>query len=405
MQGFFSQSELLKPRPRLSFSPKCGLCKLNKGCKTPKMPYSGEGKKKILVIGEAPGALEDKRGIQFVGKSGQRLERELKAQGINFRKDCWVTNACRCRPPENKTPTSEQISACRSLVFKEIEELKPNLILLFGNSAAECVLGHIWKEDGNFTLNKWTDWIIPCREPNSWINVNYHPSYLERKKKEPLLDLLFRRNLKKALTKTDKPWTTIPDYESKIDIVYKSSEVIKLLKDIKDGEVAFDYETNCIKPETPGAEIVCCSICINGTKTFSFPWSNQIIEPFIDFLKNPVKKISGNLKFEERWSRCLLKTKVRGWHWDTVLAAHILNNATGVTSVKFQSFVRLGLPPYNEHIEPYLDLTKKGKLNRIHEININDLLLYCGIDSLVEYKLMKLQKKEMEQWDKKLKKS
>jgi uracil-DNA glycosylase len=402
-QGFFSQSELLKPRPRLSFSPKCGACKLNKGCKSPKMPYSGEGRKKILIVGEAPGSVEDLKGIQFVGKAGQRLEQELKSQGINLRKDCWVTNACRCRPKDNKTPNSIQISACRSLLFKEIEKLQPNLILLFGSSAAESVLGYLWKESGEFTLSKWSDWIIPCREPNSWISVNYHPSYLEREQ-NPLLNLLFRRNLKKALLKkTDKPWKDIPNYENEIDLIYKSSEVIKLLKDIKGDKVAFDYETNCIKPETPGAEIVCCSICIDGKKTFSFPWNNSIIEPFIDFLKSPVKKISGNLKFEERWSRYLLKTKVNNWYWDTVLAGHILNNATGVTSVKFQSFVRLGLPPYNEHIEPYLELTKKGKLNRIREININDLLLYCGIDSLVEYKLMELQRKEMEIWDKKLK--
>lgn len=401
MQGFFSQSEMTV-KSKLSFSPKCGACGLSKGCLSPKMKYSGKGEKKILIIGEAPGAYEDEKGIQFIGKAGQKLKEELKRLGINMRRDCWITNAIRCRPPKNETPDTTKIDACRTLLFKEIEELQPVNILLFGATAAQAVLGYVWKEDSKFTMSKWTGWNIPSQKPNCWISVNYQPSYLNRKNSD-LSELLFRENLKSALKNREYPWGGVPDYSKEIEIVYKSNMICSLLKSIQNGIIAFDYETNCIKPETLGAQIHSCAIS-NGKRTFAFPWSDSIIESFLEVMKNPnVKKIAGNIKFEERWTWGLYKTRVKGWLWDTILAAHVLNNATGITSVKFQSFVRLGLPPYNEHLEAYLEAPKGKKLNRIREINTEDLLTYNGIDSLVEYKIAKLQKKEMDSWDRRLK--
>jgi len=399
--GFFTPSELNQNRKVLYHSSQCGSCGLFRLCKNPKMKYTGEGRKKILVIGEAPGADEDKVNEQFVGKAGKRLKHELKLQWIDFFRDCWKTNAIRCHPPDNIKPDSKQIACCRPALFAEIEQLKPASILLFGNVAAKAVLGHIWDEGDKYEMSVWTDWIIPNRKPNSWISVHYHPSYLERQK-DGLLDLLFRQHLKQALKKKKRPWETIPNYENEIELIYKDKDVHLFIKDIikylfkRPGLLSFDYETNCLKPEYKGAEIVSCSICWQGIKTAAFPWTEKAADNMSVLLQSKHKKITSNIKFEERWTRYMLGHRVRNWDWDTMLAAHALNNSTGITGLKFQSFVQLGMPAYDKHIEPYLQASKGQHINRIQEIPLKDLLIYNGMDSLYAYKIATMQKRRID---------
>ena len=398
-QGFFTPLELNRKKAQaLGNSNKCGACGLFRQCESPKMKFHGKGLKKILAIGEAPGGEEDEKNEQFVGKAGKRLERELKPHGIILNRDCWKTNALRCRPPGNKTPNSKQIRYCRPALFSEIKRLKPEHILLFGGTAAEAVLGHIWK-GGSYSLERWTDWVIPLQEFNCWVSVLYHPSYLLRKSDE-LLNVIFRRVLKKALQKRGRPWNPVPDYENEIDVIYKPSQVVKALQNIKT-TFAFDYEANCLKPEYPGARIYSCSVS-DGKHTYAYPWIGEAIEATSIILRKPIPKIASNIKFEERWTRFFLGHGVRGWNWDTMLAAHTLNNATGVSGLKFQSFVKLGLSPYNLHIEPYLRNVKGQYLNRIHEIPLQNLLIYNGMDSKLEHIISVIQKGEA-QWQKKKK--
>lgn len=98
------------------------------------------------------------------------------------------------------------------------------------------------------------------------------------------------------------------------------------------------------------------------------------------------------MKFEERWTVAKLGCKVRGWHWDTMLAAHILDNRSGITSLKFQAFVHLGISDYDSHISPFLYSKHPNETNRIDQVDDKSLLLYNGLDSLLEYLIMKKQK-------------
>ena len=391
-QGFFTLTEPNKSKPKLRHSTYCGACGLHKYCQSPRMKYTGQGKKKILVVGEAPGAEEDKRNEQFVGKAGQRLKYELKKCGISLHADCWKTNAVRCHPIGNATPNSKQIRYCRPALFAEIKKLNPHSILLFGGVAADAVLGHLWNDGNSFTVAKWTDWLIPHQELNCWISVHYHPSHLERVH-DDLTDLLFRKHLKKAVKKKKRPWKTVPNYQDEIELIYKPSDVFLALADMNK-VCAFDYETNCLKPEYEGAEIVSCAFS-DGERTFAFPWSSDIVAEGVSIMlkSRSTKKIASNLKFEERWTRHFLKHRVHNWDWDTMLAAHVLNNATGVTGLKFQSFVQLGQSQYGKHIEPYLKSSKGQHINRIREIPLKDLLVYNGMDALLEFQLAKLQKR------------
>ena len=377
-QGFFSISELNTSKPKLRHSNYCGACGLYKHCQSPKMTYKGEGHKKILVVNAFP------------DKNEKRLQYELKKCGINLNADCWKTNAIRCRPKNDKTPDSKQITHCRPALFAEIKKLQPHSILLFGSVATESVLGHLWSDGGTFSMNKWTDWIIPHQELNCWISAHYQPSYLEQQKSD-LLDVLFRKHLKKVLKKKKRPWKTIPNYQDEIEVIYKPSQVVKALQGF-DSIFAFDYEATCLKPEYEGAEIVSCSVS-DGKRTYAYPWIGDAILATDKLLKSNIKKIASNMKFEERWTRYFLKHRVRNWDWDTMLAAHVLNNATGITGLKFQAFVQLGQSQYDKHIEPYLKSSKGQHLNRIREIPLKDLLVYNGMDSRLEHKLATLQKR------------
>jgi hypothetical protein len=105
--------------------------------------------------------------------------------------------------------------------------------------------------------------------------------------------------------------------------------------------------------------------------------------------------VTGNCKFEDRWSKRILGVDVKGWWHDTMLAAHVLDNRGGISSIKFQAFVLLGQPDYDSSIKEYLKSRDPGGygLNRVKQAPIKPLLQYCGMDSLLEYLVAKKQKK------------
>jgi len=96
----------------------------------------GEGNPQanIMFIGEAPGKEEDKQGRPFVGRAGQLLNRTLEKLGLR-REDVFITNVVKCRPPENRTPTQEEIQKGKQLLNKEIEVIEPKAICALGSTA------------------------------------------------------------------------------------------------------------------------------------------------------------------------------------------------------------------------------------------------------------------------------
>jgi uracil-DNA glycosylase len=397
--GFFSESRLTQTRKPLPLLPRCGDCGLYyKGCESPKMPVSGAGRRGILVVGEAPGADEDKEGVQFVGRTGKKLRTKLQQLGLSPNQDCWFTNALICRPPGNKIKNQKMVDWCRPNLLKTIDRLKPKVIVLLGRTAVKSLIGWLWKEDIG-EIARWVGWRIPSQRLNAWVCPTWHPSYLVRQEREdPVLEMLWGSHLKAAVSKTDRPWKTLPDYEAKVDVLADPEEVEVYLSQVKNGLVAFDLETNMLKPDSDRAKIVCCSVCINGKETFAFPWVKRTEQAMKRLLRSKtIGKIASNMKFEDRWTRAKLGIEVRNWDWDTMLAAHVLDNRHLISSVKFQAFVQLGQEPWNTHIEPFLKAEGKGGYseNRIDECDLYDLMKYCAMDSLLEYRVMTLQKRRL----------
>lgn len=386
--GFFTESE--KQSKRQSSVPACGTCKLNKGCITPKMQATGEGRRGVLVVAEAPGQAEDEQGRQLIGDAGQLLRKHMKQLGWSLDRDCWKTNAVCCRPPKNRTPSDSEIEACRPNVIETIKERRPRVILLLGGSAVKSVIGSVWSDVGQ--IGRWAGLQIPCRR--SWLCPTWHPSYVLRDEKNAALSLLFHQHLESALLLDDP---APPPPKCSPELIYDPEQAAATIRRFADLDVpvAFDYECDRLKPDHPDARVVCCSIS-DGEQTIAFPWVGEAVVAAGEFLHSKTPKIGWNIKFEERWTRRLFGRGVRNWVWDGMQAAHVLNNQSGITSLKFQAFVRLGVPYYASTVDGYFKSPSSNEANQIRKADLGDLMRYCGQDSFYTHTIGVRQMKEME---------
>ncbi|NPA23845.1 MAG: uracil-DNA glycosylase [Crenarchaeota archaeon] len=104
-------------------------------------PVPGEGKldAEIMIVGEAPGEKEDEQGRPFVGPAGQLLTRILNSLGVS-REQVYITNIVKCRPPENRDPTPEEIRSCLPYLIRQIQIIKPKVIICLGRHSAREIL-------------------------------------------------------------------------------------------------------------------------------------------------------------------------------------------------------------------------------------------------------------------------
>ena len=156
----------------------------------------GNPNSKIMIVGEGPGANEDKEGFPFVGRAGQLLDKMLNA--INLSRDnVYITNVVNYRPPENRKPTDEEVKRYLPFLKKHIEIIRPKIILLLGSTAMNAILSNtdvISKMRG-----KWYE--IEINDLKLYSIVSFHPAYLLRQpdqKKLSWIDLkMIRDRLKK----------------------------------------------------------------------------------------------------------------------------------------------------------------------------------------------------------------
>lgn len=388
---FFSSDEVQTNIIKNGRTLGCPACKLYKYAESSKMDPYGNFKKKIMVIGEAPGAIEDAKGKPFQGKTGRRLQRVLLELGIDLFDDCISLNAINCHPKDNRTPTPHEIDCCRiEKVESAIIKYKPKVIIALGNSALQSLIGDKWKKDVG-GISKWRGFVIPDHDYKCWIAPTYHPSFVERDGGKAI-ETIWKQDLRNAIDHANKQFPG------------RINANIKIIKDLKKLEnfnmlsfIAFDYETTGLKPHAKGQRIVSCSIATSpeDVVTFMIPDTLYGRRPLLKLLSDPqVGKRAHNMKYEEAWTRVRLRTKVKNWEWDSMLAAHLLDNRPGITGLKFQTYVNFGVPDYSSEIEPYLQGEKKNanSLNKIQElIKTKDgqlkLLHYNAWDSIYEYNL------------------
>ncbi|GMO41282.1 MAG: uracil-DNA glycosylase [Termitinemataceae bacterium] len=164
-----TKSQILKEIAEKIIS--CNACDL---AHTRIMTVPGEGVPHplALIIGEGPGAAEDQSGRPFVGEAGQLLDRMLEPIGLSRTKNCFIANIVKCRPPGNRDPLPQEITACDAFLQKQIDVLKPKVIVALGNVPSKTLLNTekgITKIRGCWTLYNGIPFL-----------PTYHPSYLLR---------------------------------------------------------------------------------------------------------------------------------------------------------------------------------------------------------------------------------
>ena len=115
---------------------KCDLCKT----RTNSVPGKGNFRSDVVFVGEAPGRNEDKSGEPFVGVAGKKLGLALENAGIS-RDEVYITNVVKCRPPNNRVPSTIERNTCKHYLKQEISIIKPKIICILGNTAFNSILG------------------------------------------------------------------------------------------------------------------------------------------------------------------------------------------------------------------------------------------------------------------------
>jgi DNA polymerase len=160
----------------------CTRCALHKGRN--KIVFAdGDENARLMFVGEGPGADEDAQGLPFVGRAGQLLNNMISAMGLK-REQVYIANIVKCRPPGNRTPEPEEANTCTPFLFRQIDVVRPQVIVALGATAATYLLGHrqpLAGLRGRVHAFRGTQLI-----------VTYHPAFLlrdPRQKKEAWADL------------------------------------------------------------------------------------------------------------------------------------------------------------------------------------------------------------------------
>ena len=162
----------------------CHLCQLSKS-RTNVVFGEGNEKAQLMFVGEGPGATEDATGRPFVGRAGELLTKMIENVLYIKRSEVYIANIVKCRPPNNRTPTPTEALTCRPYLLKQIEIIKPKLIVALGSTA------YRYLTNDNTPISKIRGNIIDLKDFS--LIATYHPSYLLRNpsaKKEAYVDML-----------------------------------------------------------------------------------------------------------------------------------------------------------------------------------------------------------------------
>lgn len=321
---------------------------------------------KVMIIGEAPGANEDRQGIPFIGESGRILRNELKRNGLL--EQTYITNVVKCRPPKNRTPTAAEIKACRPYLEEEISKLDPGYVITAGVPATKTLFR------GKAKINQFHGEIIKNpKVPYIGMPV-FHPAYTLRdpSKLPAFQDDIARlaRLVSGGLRDDTVNWSVVR--KGNLDTFIREFEAAP--------RFAFDCETSGLFPFDPQGYITAIGIAFDH-KTWVIPgfmhpeYQQFSHSPFVHgnalrrlmqllfFIAHRDNKqtFAQNGKFDNKWMRC----KFGGsFHltFDIMLAHHVLDeNLSHDLSTMVRSF--LDEPEYDIPLGDKQGKSKKPMLN------------------------------------------
>lgn len=330
-------------------------------------------------------------------------KKEFEKFGISLIKDCICMSAvlCPCKKVGEK-----HIESCRPLIIEKIKKISPKIIFLHGMEAVQSLIGHRWEKSMG-DISKWRGWVIPDQEIGCYIVPLFSPNFLLNSGGKSGEFSVWRNDIKRAISYLEKNlFMKRGNDESGLKLLIQDdNEALRTyIKQVvtKKYETAFDYETTGKKPQAKGHRIVSVSIYCKELGGIAFLLNEGTKRIFSFYLKSDTPKTAHNMKFEYMWSVVCLGI-APSFSFDTMISSHQLDNREGVTGLKFQTYVRIGVIGYEKDMQEYMESKKSegsNAFNRIEELlkskeGIKKLLLYNALDSLYQYELKKIHAKEI----------
>lgn len=334
---------------------------------------SGSAKSRIMLIGEAPGEAEERTGKVFSGRAGQELDKMLERAGLH-RSQLYVTNAVKCRPPENRTPERWEAKVCADeYVTREIEEIDPTHVLLLGNAALTAVA----KKSG-ITKHRGVRLEVSGQPSSRTIMAAFHPAYALR---NPGVYPILQEDIRRFARAIKGEFQVVPVKVKYVATVKGLRAVIRLLQEAPAGTVvSYDVE-NRFGPWHPDWSIQCLGISLDGKTAYVIPLHHP---------KSPFRKSWKRLLLHLREALTrgdLILTAQNGKHdnvqlagagiflrhnFDVMLAAHLLDE-NRPKNLGFLSQTYLGADVYKGMVETKPDKILSVPIKRLCEYNGYDV--------------------------------
>lgn len=376
-----------------SLNPNCKRCGLWETAGTVCVAGDGPKDADLIVIGEAPGAAEAKTGRPFMGESGQILRGELKKNGLL--RNSYITNVVKCRPPANRTPTTEEIKACKKYLDAELMEIDPKFVMTVGVPATKVMFR------GKARINQFHGELIDMKPVAPMCRKNpigmptFHPAYTMR---DPSKLPGFQNDIKRLakVTRGEKK-----DSGISWNIVRRGNFVDFIKEFTLAPEFAFDLETSGLFPHDCNGYITAIGIAL-PTRTWVIPgfmhpdfasagvgpWRRgdalgMLVRLLCQIQRHTNKKAyAWNGKFDNGWLWIYCKDKFR-LTFDGMLASHTLNeNTANDLTSNCRDF--LDVPEY--------DIPLKIKQGKSDTPMVN--FKYCADDATYTLQLAKIFQKK-----------
>lgn len=252
----------------------CELCPLHEYTDRVCVMGSGDPQSRVMIVGEAPGGNEEKTGVVFSGAAGQLLNKCLERAGLS-RDELYVTNAVKCRPPENRKPERFEAKICAdTYLTREIEEVRPTHILLLGNQALQAVA-----RKSGITKHRGVRLEVKGHPKGRTIMAAFHPAYALR---NPGVHPTLQEDIRRFARAIKGEFQVVPVQKKYVATVKGLKRVIQLLQSAPSGSVvAYDVE-NRYRPWDKDWSIQCLGVSLDGQTTYVIP----LYHPESPFRKN-----------------------------------------------------------------------------------------------------------------------
>jgi uracil-DNA glycosylase family 4 len=334
---------------------------------------SGSPESRVMLIGEAPGAEEERTGRVFSGAAGQVLDRMLVLAGLS-RDELYVTNAVKCRPPENRTPERWEAKVCADeYITREIDEIQPSHILLLGNAALTAVA----KKSG-ITKHRGVRLEVSGQPSSRTIMAAFHPAYALR---NPGVYPTLQEDIRRFARAIKGEFQVVPVKKKFVATVGGVRAVIKLLETAPPGTVlSYDVE-NRLRPWDTDWSIQCLGLSIDGHTSYIIPlyhpqspfrkaWKRVLLHLREALTRKDLILVAQNGKHDN--------VQLAGagifleHHFDVMIAAHLIDE-NRPKNLGFLSQTYLGADVYKGGMDLKPDQILKNDLRQLCAYNGEDV--------------------------------